>query len=175
MKEDFFHSEFWQAALERLKRKTPPHNLDRFAYENDLYSFRFDMVIRKNKGLTLESFVRVCNTLDLNPSWILYGIGKENITSLRAQPNDETVIDNMVDILTRLQPDEAEEMKQRIFMMLERRKDEARKAAAKNRPLSHVSANSDGDAQGHSRGSVPRHHARGTKPSPRAPAKRKAR
>jgi DNA-binding Xre family transcriptional regulator len=72
-------TEFWRAFGKRLARFVPARKVNEFELKMGLSGFRLDRVIQGKKGVNVDTLIRICETLDLSPTWLLFGIGPESL------------------------------------------------------------------------------------------------
>src|SRR6185436_19941381 len=95
--------EFWQAFAKRLALFVPTHKVSEFEHQRGLVGFRLDRVVQGKKGVNIDTLVRICNTLDLSPTWLLFGKGRPLLSDIQEEEiTMADLIDEIVEDMERL-------------------------------------------------------------------------
>ena|SRR5215471_5048193 len=70
----------WQEIISRLNRAIGPTHIQKTASDAGLHTFRLDLVLLGNKGLTVENLIRTCRAFNLSPNWVLLNEGEPELT-----------------------------------------------------------------------------------------------
>lgn len=81
---DFFKTDVGQIALARLKTFVPEAKVLAWTETKGIGGIRLDLVFLNRKGMTLESFYRVCEALNASPTWVLFGCGRRTLPGAKS-------------------------------------------------------------------------------------------
>lgn len=85
--EEISMPEFWKEFGERLSRHVPTEKINEFAVKKNLSGFRLDRVVQGKKGVDVKTLINICKVLDLSPTWLLFGKGKEALSGVGSRTN----------------------------------------------------------------------------------------
>lgn len=141
----------WLEAKTRIWEYLPDENeeaLQPFAIRLDLYSFRFDLMMGENsfRKPSFTTFARICEALNANPTYLLFGKGNKYLNQLREHPTEDEMINYCVHYFVRLKPDASDRVMQGVYDKVKGRVNEERKVRGATLP--HVPARDETATEG---------------------------
>lgn len=73
--------ELWRQIGERLREVLPADQVEKFAFDHGLRGVRLDRIMKGRKGTSVESLAKICQEADISPTWLIFGIGKRELSS----------------------------------------------------------------------------------------------
>ena len=146
-KKDFSSMEsFWKEFGARLGQSVPDTKIEEFEIKHDLKGFRIDRVVQGKKGVDVRTLLRICKTLDLSPTWLMFGKGRKSLSELRFPLVAQGMIDEFVAGLDQLDYNRliTDWVKQQIFNFTDEGIHDAKKRAT-TRTAQDVPADHDGE------------------------------
>ena len=113
-----FEKAIWSSIAARLAEIRGDQSVDEFLRVHKLQGLKWRIIEDGRQGISVESLIKICNALNVAPTWLLFGIAPKELHSAPKSLNEVEQI--LVDFTIGVPREQRRAIKQALYNIVER-------------------------------------------------------
>lgn len=78
-----FGKDLWPEIAPRFRQLRAGEKVEKFLADNDLLGLKWRAMEDGRQGISVESLAKLCDALDASPTWLIFGVGPQQLSAAR--------------------------------------------------------------------------------------------